>query len=87
MIQSVEDTPCPVSEAECRVGVAIYSSRSGSPMLGLGDNVPLGAKAFFERIETIYQVIMLYVGVITKFLHDGVGPIRVCRLYTIVRHA
>ena len=54
MIQSVEDTPCPVSEAECRVNVA----SSGCPMLGvgLGDNVPLGAliiaaTASFERSE------------------------------------
>ena len=49
---------------------------SGCPMLGLGDNVPLGTTASFERSEVFYQVV-LHVGVITKFLHDGVGSIRV----------
>ena len=69
MIHSVEDTLCPVSEAECRVDV----DSSGCPMLGLGDNVPLGTTASFERSEIFYQV-ALHVGVITN---DGVGPIRV----------
>ena len=70
MIHSVDDTLCPVSEAECRVDV----DSSGCPMLGLGDNVPLGTTASFERSEIFYQVV-LHVGVITQFLHDGVGPI------------
>ena len=42
----------------------------GCPMLGLGDNVPLGTTASFERSEIFLS------GRATrrKFLHDGVGP-------------
>ena len=51
--QSVEDTHCPVSEAQCRVDVA----SSGCPMLGLGD-VPLGTTASFERSKIFCQVVI-----------------------------
>ena len=42
----------------------------GDNVLGLGDNVPLGATASFERMRFLSgRIRMLHVGVITKFLH------------------
>ena len=45
-----QSAPCPVSEAECTVHVDVASSGCDLT-LGLGDNVPLGTTASFERSE------------------------------------